>query len=91
MFSIKLQHRQSDIVRAYSDVKPVIDELNTVRGNDELLHAWYVQAEDLAGEIGVTPSVPRTAGRQCHRDTVQLRNITAGVLYFYYWIFSFRK
>ena len=38
--SIKLQHRQSDIVRAYSDVKPVIDELNTVRGNDELLHAW---------------------------------------------------
>lgn len=69
--SIKLQFRYYDIVKAYSQVKSVIDELNALRGSDGMLHAWYVQAEDLAREVDVTPRAPRTAGRQSHRDNTE--------------------
>ena len=46
--SIKLQFGYYDIVKAYSEVKFVIDELTTLRSNDGMLHLWYVQAEKLA-------------------------------------------
>lgn len=69
--SIKLQFRYYDIVKAYSQVKSVIDELTALRINDSMLHAWYVQAEELARDLNVTPNVPRTTGRQCHRDNTE--------------------
>lgn len=69
--SVKLQYNSSDIVYAYSKVKNVTTELSRVRGNDQILHAWYIQAESLALEVDVTPQVPRIAGRQCHRDNVE--------------------
>lgn len=69
--SIKLQKRSNDIVRAYNEVTSVIEELITARGDSEVLHGWYVQSEVVAGEIDVTPEVPRTASRQIHRDNVE--------------------
>ena len=65
--SIKLQSKYYDIVKAY--------ELINLRGCDEMLHAWYVQAEDLAKDLNVTPQVPRTAGRQCHRENVEHNSV----------------
>jgi len=69
--SIKLQYRTNDVVYAYSKVKDVIEELKSLRANEELLHLWYEQARSLAGSIEVEPEVPRVVGRQLGRDTVQ--------------------
>ena len=70
--SIKLQFGYYDIVKAYSEVKFVIDELSTLRlstlrSNDGMLHSWYVQAEKLAEDI----QVPRTTRTQRHRDNTE--------------------
>ena len=69
--SIKLQHRTSDIVYAYGKIKDIIDELSSIRSDDAILHGWFVQAETLASEVDVVPQVPRTTGRQIHRDNVE--------------------
>jgi hypothetical protein len=61
----------STIVKAYSEVEKVINELTALRGDDTLLNIWYAQAEKLAQEVNVSPQVPRTTGRQCHRDNVE--------------------
>ena len=66
--SVKLQSVSNDIVKAYSAVQSVITELSSLRGSDTMLHDWYSQAEALAKEVNVSPQVPRTTGRQRHRD-----------------------
>lgn len=66
--SIKLQCRTNDIVYAYNKVTVVVDELTAIRVNDQIIHTWYVQSETVAAEVDVIPVVPRTTGRQCHRD-----------------------
>ena len=69
--SIKLQNRNNDIVKAYSQVQSVIDELTTIRSDDALLHAWYLHVEKVASVVNVAPQVPRTTGRQCHRENTE--------------------
>ena len=69
--SVKLQCRSYDIVKAYNEVKDVIEELRTLRRSDSMLHSWYIQAESLARKVGVVPCVPRTAAYQQHRDNVE--------------------
>ena len=68
--SIKLQRRSNDIVNAYQEVASVIDELSTVRGSEEMLHEWYMQAEAVGAEVQVVPVTPRTTARQAHRENV---------------------
>ena len=69
--SIKLQSVYYDIVKAYTEVTAVIDELAKFRDNDAMLHSWYVQAEKFAEELNVAPQVPRTTSRQRHCDNVE--------------------
>lgn len=69
--SVKLQRRSIDIVNAYQEVEGVIDALSAARESEENLHAWYLQAEQLAAEVDVVPSTPRTAARQGHRENVE--------------------
>ena len=59
------------IVKAYSEVSSVIDELTVLRSSDSMLHGWYVQADKLARELNGTPQVPRTAGRQQYHVNVE--------------------
>jgi len=64
-------HRSYDIVKAYSKVQDVIDELSALRESDAMLHSWYCEAESLATKVHVEPDVPRTTSRQQHRDNVE--------------------
>lgn len=68
--SIKLQYKTNDIVYAYSKIKEVISELDSIRSSENILHMWYVQSEEIAGEVNVVPQVPRVASRQIHRANV---------------------
>ncbi len=52
-------------------VQHVISDLKAMRSNDQLLHDWYEQVEALANDIGVSPEVPRTVGRQQGRENVE--------------------
>ena len=70
-YQTQLQSEYYDIIKAYSEVQAVIEELKVIREDDTLLHIWYSQAEKLAEGINVTPQVPRTTSRQCHRDNVE--------------------
>ncbi len=69
--SIKLQYKTNDLAYAYMKVQHVISDLKAMRSNDQLLHDWYEQAEALANDIGVSPEVPRTVGRQQGRENVE--------------------
>ncbi|SMN02068.1 hypothetical protein SPONN_425 [uncultured Candidatus Thioglobus sp.] len=68
--SIKLQKRSNDIVNAYHEVTAVISELVAVRGDDKVLHAWYMQAQSFAADVDVVPEVPRTTTHQRNRANV---------------------
>ena len=50
--SIKLQKRCTDIVKAYMDVKDVLNEFRPVCQSEEMLHSWFVQAEAIALKVG---------------------------------------
>ena len=69
--SIKLQYKTNDIVYAYMKITNLVDELQKIRANDQMLHAWYVQAESLSVKFNVEPSVPRTTSRQLGQDNVE--------------------
>ena len=55
----------------YSKIKYVISEHSKIRSSDQIIHSWYIQYEALAAEVDVVPQVPRTTGRQCHRNNVE--------------------
>ena len=48
---------------AYSEISNIIIELNAISEEEKLLHEWYQQAETLAKEANIVPSIPRMA--QC--------------------------
>jgi hypothetical protein len=56
------------IIKAYSKVEEVIDELSALRESNAMLRSWYVEA---ARKVNVEPEVPRTTSRQQHRDNVE--------------------
>ena len=85
--SIKLQSVYYDIVKAYTEVIAVIDELAKFRDNDAMLHSWYVQAEKFAEELDVAPqSLELLVGSVIVTmwSTIQWRNTTGEVLCFLY-------
>ena len=57
--SIKLQKRCTDIVKAYTNVKDVLNEFRCVCQSEEMLHSWFVQAEAIALKVDVVSEVPR--------------------------------
>jgi len=67
--STKLQGRTLDIVAAYKSVSIVKEVLNDIRANiDERFSEWFMEAEELAKTVDVTPSIPRRCGRQTQRE-----------------------
>ena len=68
--SIKLQRRSWDIVRAYELVRVTVEDLECVRGNEEIMDEWFQQASTLAQSVDTEPRVPRTTGRQHHRSNI---------------------
>ncbi len=69
--SIKLQGRYIDIVRAYKKVNFVKSTLKSARDDVNGFHARvYGKALQLAGKVHVDKSVPRTTGRQLHRNNI---------------------
>lgn len=78
--STKLQGRTLDIVAAYKSVSIVKEVLNDVRANiDERFSEWFMEAEELAKTVDVTPSISRRCGRQTQRE-----NCPAETLEIYY-------
>jgi hypothetical protein len=54
---------------AACNVEDVKEVLNDVRANiDERFSEWFMEAEELAKTVDVTPSIPRRCGRQTQRE-----------------------
>lgn len=69
--STSLQGRAFDVVSALESVNLVKEALQDVRDNMDEFHAkWYSEILKLADELDVTPSKPRTCGRQTKRSNV---------------------
>ena len=67
----KLQKRDQDIIKAYSMVGDVIDNLKHIReAMDSSFSLWYRDILDLAGNVGVEQSVPRKTSLQRNRSNV---------------------
>ena len=71
----KLQGRSTDVVHAFNEVESVVNDLGAVRSNiDSEFDTIYKQAVRMAERINVTPSTPRMAQRQMHRDNIEAAN-----------------
>ena len=69
--SVKLQGRYVDIVRAYGQIKIIETTLKDARRGIENCHSLiYAKAVQVATKVHVSESLPRTAGRQLHRNNV---------------------
>ena len=71
----KLQGRSIDVVKAFNEVESVVNDLGAVRSNiDSEFDTIYNQPMTMAERISVTPSDPRMAQRQMHRDNIEEAN-----------------
>ena len=71
----KLQGRSIDVVKAFNEVESVENDLGAVRSNiDSEFDTNCNQAMRIAEKMNVTPSTPRTAQRQMHRDNFEAAN-----------------
>ena len=71
----KLQGRSIDVVKAFNEVESVVNDLGAVRSNiDSEFDTIYNQPMTMAERISVTPSDPRMAQRQMHRDNTEEAN-----------------
>ena len=71
----KLQGRSTDVVHAFNEVESVVSDLGAVGSNiDSESDTIYKQAVRMAERMNVTPSAPRMAQRQMHRDTIEAAN-----------------
>ena len=71
----KLQGRSIDVVKAFNEVESVVNDLGAVRSNiDSEFDTIYNQAMRMAERMNVTPSTPRMAQRQMHRDNIEAAN-----------------
>ncbi|CAG2218417.1 unnamed protein product [Mytilus edulis] len=69
--SLKRGGRAVDVVSALESVSLVKEALQDVRDNIGEFHAkWYSQILKMADDLDVTPSKPRTCGRQTTRSNV---------------------
>eukprot|EP00117_Sycon_ciliatum_P011780 scpid47775/ scgid13111/ 52 kDa repressor of the inhibitor of the protein kinase; 58 kDa interferon-induced protein kinase-interacting protein; Death-associated protein 4; THAP domain-containing protein 0 len=66
-----LQSEARDIVHAMADVHTVQETLEKVRADVDKHHGdWFKVVESTCAKMNVNPSVPRSCGRQTHRDNV---------------------
>ena len=71
----KLQGRSIDVVKAFNEVESVVNDLGAVRRYiDSEFDTIYNQAMRMAEGMNITPSSPRTAQRQMHRDNIEAAN-----------------
>ena len=71
----KLQGRSIDVVKAFNEVESVVNDLGAERSNiDSEFDRIYNQAMKMAKRMNVTPSTPRMAQRQIHRDNIEAAN-----------------
>ena len=63
-----LQQEAKDIVHAVSEVETLTLSLKKVRKNVDIHHnEWFETVSEMCSEVGTTPLIPRTCGRQHHR------------------------
>ena len=66
--TLKLQRKEIDLLKAKDEIALLKHALADMQRNiDVRHHQLYVEAVELAGSIGVQPSMPRVAVRQVHR------------------------
>ena len=66
-----LQAETKDIVAAVGEINTVISTLQDVRENIDTYHShWFSTVENMCGDVGTEPSVPRRCSRQSHRSNV---------------------
>ena len=71
----RLQGRSIDVVEAFNEVESVVNDLGAVRSNiDSEFDTICNQAMRMAERMNVTPSTPRIAQRQMHRDNIEAAN-----------------
>ena len=71
----KLQGRSTDVVHAFNEVESDVSGLGAVRSNiDSEFDTIYKKAVTMAERMNVTPSTPRMAQRQMHRDNIEAAN-----------------
>ena len=69
--NIKLQQRDSDIYKAYTQVGSVKSDPKTIREQIEAhFNRRYEASVELGQDVDVEPAVPRIANREQHRDNV---------------------
>ena len=72
---ISLYRRSIDVFKAFNEVESVANDLGARRNNiDSEFDKIYNQAMRMAERMNVTPSTPRMAQRQMHRDNIEAAN-----------------
>ena len=75
--SVKLQGRYVDIVKAYREIEFVQSTVQSARDDIDNFHARvYSTALQVARSVQVDEHVPRTTGRQQHRNNVPFTSIS---------------
>ena len=70
-----LQGRSIDVGDAFNEVESVVNDLGAVRSNiDSEFDTVCKQAVRMAERMNVTPSTPRMAQGQLHRDNIEAAN-----------------
>ena len=71
----KLQGGSIDVAKAFNEVESIANDLCAVRSNiDSEFDTIYNQVMRMAERMNVTPSTPRMAQRQMHRDNIEAAN-----------------
>ncbi|KAJ8915305.1 hypothetical protein NQ315_014813 [Exocentrus adspersus] len=68
-----LQTEIMDIVTAMNAVESTIEKLQSIR-NEETFAVTFNQACELANQVGVIPTLPRTVGTQRYRNNYEVHN-----------------
>ena len=69
VLTVSLQSHSRDIASAFCETSNVIKALEQLRTDVDSVHqGWHEEATKMAGNIEVTPSIPRRCGRQRNRD-----------------------
>lgn len=75
--SVKLQGRYVDVVKAHREIEFVKSMVQTARNDIDSFHAQvYSTALNIARSVRVDECVPRTTGRQQHRNNVPFTSIS---------------
>ena len=65
--SVALQSKSCDLVSVHDDTQALISTIQDIRNDDSKYNKIFKRAERIATSVGVTPTKPRTYGRQSQR------------------------